>query len=535
MAQRQPKVRRRDFEEVDFGFTADQAMAEAKRCLQCSGCCECRVCDTACAEVGAIDHFRNSKRFEFFSPGVIVADDQEMPSGEFQNDEGVYRVGELKKDIMDLLVAGSAAAGRVMAQAKELRTSAVPELTGIQDLSGPATLGVFICTCNGTMAPAGVLERIQALAESLPGVVHADLIFSACHPRGSDRIAAAVKKHRLTRAILASCVCCPLEFECISCNDQRTRPRIHLFDRHGLDRSSFEMINIRDHLRPEVHSEDEILAKAREFLRAALIRTRFMGPLRQGITEIGKNILILGGSEIGLSCALNLDLQGFRVRLVHNGRLKGESQPADRARKRAPSIPLGQSISQVKEAVIEDIRGHIGNFTVVVREGGKRRRWRADIVCLTDENVLPLAIPEDMAGLKKFYRYDFAFFHSPQPGLYRVLPRTLDRVNAFEAGAALAAQVAGAAAEAFLKDHELSPHVDPERCRGCGRCAEICPFHAVTMVPGPHGIYTAEVLRHNCVGCGGCVGRCPVTALDVPYFSNRLLEEIVAGTWAGER
>ena len=59
------------------------------------------------------------------------------------------------------------------------------------------------------------------------------------------------------------------------------------------------------------------------------------------------------------------------------------------------------------------------------------------------------------------------------------MPRTLNRVTGFQAGAALAAHVATAAAEAFLKDHELSPRVDPERCRGCGRCVDICPFDAV--------------------------------------------------------
>jgi len=539
LAQRQPKVRRRDFEEVDFGLTEAQAVAEAKRCLQCGACCECRVCETACADMGAIDHFRSARRIELSSPSVIVADDREMPAGEFGEREGIYRVGELKADLMDLLVAGSAAAGQAMARADKLRAPAIPEAAAVRELSDPVKLGVFVCTCNGTMAPAGALERIKALAEKVPGVAHAETIFSACHPRGADRIAAAVRRHGLTRVILASCVCCPLEFECISCNDQRTRPRIHLFERHGLDRSAFEMINLRDHLRAEALSEDEIVARARDFLRAALIRTHYMGPLRQGTTEIGKNILVLGGSELGLSCALNLDLQGFQVRLVHNCRLAGDPAGSGaapvRTYKRAGSMPQGRAITHVKEAVVEEILGHVGDFTVKVNEGGKRRRWRADMICLTDENVISLAIPEELLGLKKFYRYNFAFFHTPQPGLYRVLPRTLERVNAFEAGAALAAQVARAAAEAFLKDHELSPHVDPERCRGCGRCVEICPFDAVTLVPGEDGIFHAEVLRHNCVGCGGCVGRCPVTALDIPYFSNRLLEEIVAGTLAGER
>ena len=102
-------------------------------------------------------------------------------------------------------------------------------------------------------------------------------------------------------------------------------------------------------------------------------------------------------------------------------------------------------------------------------------------------------------------------------------------------GSALAAQVGKAFVESFLKDHELSPKIDPDRCRGCGRCAEICPFAAIQMVADADGVYRSEVLRHNCVGCGGCVGRCPVTAMDIPYFSNQQLIDVVAGTLAWER
>ena len=533
MALRQPKVRRRDFEEVGLGLTMDQAVAEARRCLQCSACCECRGCETVCSDVGAIDHFRTPRSFEFFSPGVIVANDQEMPAGSFKELPGIFRAGEFKADLMSLMNAGSACAGQVIALAKPLRSKAVPEPMRSAILPGAVRLGVFLCTCNGTMAPEGVLAQVLELAQKGPEVAHAEMIFSACHPRGSDRIAAAVREHRLTRVILASCACCPLEFQCISCNDQRNRARIHLFEEHGLDRSSFEMINLRDYLSVEDLSEEEMVHRARDFFRAAFIRTRFLGPLRQGITEIGKNILILGGSETGISAALNLDLQEFRVRLVHRCRLPEEpAPPAMDSFSRGPTIS-GRGIVHVDHATVEEISGHIGSFEVKARVDGKRVRWRADIICLTDENVLSLAIPEDLIGLKKFYRYNFAFFHTPQPGVYRVSSLTLSRLNAFEAGAALAAQVARAAADAFLKDHELSPRVDPERCRGCGRCVDICPFDAIHLRPNDQGTYTAEVLRYNCVGCGGCVGRCPVTALDMPYFSNRLLEEIVSGALTG--
>jgi ferredoxin len=541
MALRQPRVRRRDFEEVGLGLTMDQAMAEARRCLQCSACCECRSCEAACSEIGAIDHFREPRRIEFVSPAVIVADDQEMPPGDHAGIPCVFRTGEFNEDLMTMMVAGSTSAGQAISLARSPRSKAVPELPRVSGRSFvnaggdvPAAgnrLGIFLCTCNGTMASPAVLDRILELVTKGPNVAHGEMVFSACHPRGAESIATAVKEHQLNRVILASCACCPLEFQCISCNDQRNRARIHLFDVHGLDRSSLEMINLRDHLSADDLSEEDLVHRAQDLFRDALIRTRFLGPLRQGITEIGKDVLILGASEIGISAALNLDLQGFRARLVHTCDLPdraADSQSESRAIE-------GRHIVHVERATIEDISGHIGDFKVKARVDGKRVRWRADIICLTDENVLSLSIPEDLAGLKKFYRYNFAFFHSPQPGLYRVLPRTLTRVNEFEAGAALAAQVARGSAEVFLKDHELSPRVDPDRCRGCGRCVDVCPFDAIHLEENGRGTYVAEVLRYNCVGCGGCVGLCPVTALDMPYFSNRLLEEMVSGALQGVR
>jgi NADPH-dependent glutamate synthase beta subunit-like oxidoreductase/NAD-dependent dihydropyrimidine dehydrogenase PreA subunit len=534
MPQRQAKERKHDFEEVELGLTAKQAVAEAERCIQCRSCSECRLCENVCSEIGAIDHFRPSRTMSVTSPTVIVASDEEVVHLDLADQEGVHRVGDLRRatNLVNVLIAGSASAGQAMAECAPLRIAKAPERPLSIEHDRDLRFGVFICTCNGTLAPQSVLERIRDMGMRIPGVMHSELIFSACHPCGADRIAAAVHTHTLNRVVLASCVCCPLAFQCISCNDQRNRARIHLFDRLGLDRCRFETINIRDHLGTADSSEDVLLERMRDFLREAFIRARFMGPLRQSVTKIGNRILILGGSEVGLSCAMNLDMQGFKIRLVHRCALHDEPEMPEEIRARPVNRIMGKSITHVDEAVIEGIKGHLGDFTITVRENGVRKHLSADIVCLADLNILSLAIPVGMFGLKKFYRYNFKFFHSPQIGVYRVMPRTLKRVTAFQAGAALAAHVATTAAEAFLKDHELSPRVNKDRCRGCGRCVEICPFDAVKLVANERGFYTAEVLRYNCVGCGGCVGRCPVTAMDMPYFTNCLLEEIVAGTLA---
>lgn len=533
--QRKPEERIGDFEEVELGLTPEQAVEEANRCIQCQFCSECRICENVCTEVGAIDHFRPPKQIKITSPALIVASDEEVSHLNLDKQKGIYHIGDFRRatDLVNVLVAGSSAAGQAMAECASLRISVVPEqrISVEQDLD--PRFGIFICTCNETLAPPSALERIMDIGRRMPGVFHSELVFSACHPRGTDMIAEAVRRHNLNRIVLASCVCCPLEFQCISCNDQRNRARIHLFDRLGLDRCRFEMINIRDHLGDAESSEDMLVERMRYFLQEAFIRARVMGPLRDSVTKIGNRILILGGSEVGLSCALNLDMQGFKVRLVHRCSLQNEKELPEDIRARPLGQINGKNITHVEEAVIEGIKGHLGNFTVTVREKGSRKHYGADIVCLSDMNILSLAIPVGMFGLKKFYRYNFKFFHSPQIGVYRVMPRTLKRVTAFQAGAALAAHVAATAAEAFLKDHELSPRVDKDRCRGCGRCEEICPFDAVKLVANDRGFFTAKVLRYNCVGCGGCVGRCPVTAMDMPYFTNRLLEELVVAKLTG--
>jgi len=195
---------------------------------------------------------------------------------------------------------------------------------------------------------------------------------------------------------------------------------------------------------------------------------------------------------------------------------------------------LESAITQVEAAEIGAIKGVLGDFRVRARVEGRWRTWKADVVCLTDENLISLSLYAGRTGLKKFYRYDFSFFNTPHPGVYRIMPVTLQRVDPWQAGAALAGEVATTAAKAYLLDHQLSPVVDPDRCRGCGRCVEICPFEAVAPKENPDGSYTSQVFRHNCVGCGGCVGRCPVSALDVPYFSNQLLDQMVAGTMQSE-
>ncbi len=54
----------------------------------------------------------------------------------------------------------------------------------------------------------------------------------------------------------------------------------------------------------------------------------------------------------------------------------------------------------------------------------------------------------------------------------------------------------------------LVPLVDETLCTGCGRCAEVCEFHAIVVLGG-----RPLVFSELCHGCGSCVLECPEKAI----------------------
>lgn len=59
------------FAEVEAGFTEEEALTEAERCLNCAGCSECLECVAAC-EHHAVDHSMTEKMFEVDVGAIIL-------------------------------------------------------------------------------------------------------------------------------------------------------------------------------------------------------------------------------------------------------------------------------------------------------------------------------------------------------------------------------------------------------------------------------------------------------------------------------
>lgn len=53
--------------------------------------------------------------------------------------------------------------------------------------------------------------------------------------------------------------------------------------------------------------------------------------------------------------------------------------------------------------------------------------------------------------------------------------------------------------------------IDPEKCKGCSKCARNCPVGAITgQIKNPYTIDSSK-----CIKCGACMGDCPFGAIRI--------------------
>ena len=60
--------------------------------------------------------------------------------------------------------------------------------------------------------------------------------------------------------------------------------------------------------------------------------------------------------------------------------------------------------------------------------------------------------------------------------------------------------------------------VIPERCNSCGKCAEVCPYNAITVDVKKKT--PAVVNSAACAGCGACAAECPFGAITMNHYTD---------------
>ena len=64
----------------------------------------------------------------------------------------------------------------------------------------------------------------------------------------------------------------------------------------------------------------------------------------------------------------------------------------------------------------------------------------------------------------------------------------------------------------------ITAEVIPDLCKSCGKCAEVCPYHAIKVDIKKKT--PAEVNAAACAGCGTCAAECPFDAIIMNHFTD---------------
>jgi heterodisulfide reductase subunit A len=201
--------------------------------------------------------------------------------------------------------AGSASAlaqGYLQQDRVELAEEEIPPL----DTSGPARLGVFVCSCGANIAGVVDVAELVEYAKTLPGVAFVSNELFACSAGSQEAIQTTIKEHNLNRIVVAACT-----------------PRTHepVFRQAlagvGLNPFLLEMANIRDQV-SWVHTAvpEQATEKARDLIRMAVARARLLSPLEKIEVPVLNQALVVGGGVAGMEAAGNLARLGFQVTLV---------------------------------------------------------------------------------------------------------------------------------------------------------------------------------------------------------------------------
>ena len=105
-------------------------------------------------------------------------------------------------------------------------------------------------------------------------------------------------------------------------------------------------------------------------------------------------------------------------------------------------------------------------------------------------------------------------------------PKFIDECIAQACGAA--ARAATILSKPYIEVEAAIAVVDEARCRGCGRCEDVCEYGAIKVVER-EGRLVAEVNEALCKGCGACSVRCPTGAVRIQHFRpEQILAQVVA-------
>ena len=229
-------------------------------------------------------------------------------------------------------------------------------------------IGVFICHCGTNIGGFLDVPSLVEYTKTLPNVTFATDNLYTCSEVGLSLIKEKIEEHDLNRIVVASCT-----------------PRTHepLFrstcQEAGLNPYLFEMVNIRDQC-SWVHMKETEAAteKAKILIEMGVAKALLLQPLEKFKIDINPTALIIGGGIAGMTAALNLANQEFKVILIEKEpelggllrylyKLYPTHDDASKILEVRNLVENHQKIKVITSTEPVKIEGFIGNYKVSVK------------------------------------------------------------------------------------------------------------------------------------------------------------------------
>lgn len=230
-----------------------------------------------------------------------------------------------------------------------------------------ATVGVFICSCNGRISKTLNLDGLAEYAKGVDGVRFVKISDKLCLNEGRHEILDAVKQNKVEKIVIAAC-----------------SPQVHeltfkkYVEEAGITPYCLDIANLREQC-AYAHSDNPNQAneKAKALISASIERAKSLSGVEKFEGKASNSIVVIGGGIAGMHAASLLKGYGCDIYIIEREKELGGNLL--NLHSVYPSFKRGDEIVKEKQKAlegvniytsseVEEVSGGIGNFNVVVNK-----------------------------------------------------------------------------------------------------------------------------------------------------------------------